>query len=91
MPRRRSSRYNAQFGGKLARGMQGWPTRKGLVQGYCFGKAFYGTVQPLLLAGPEGNLEAVWARFVLVTSVLLFFRFSTLLTRNGMDSSIARK
>jgi hypothetical protein len=25
---------------------------------------------------------AVWARFVLVTSVLLFFRFSTLLTRS---------
>jgi hypothetical protein len=29
----------------------------------------------------RGQYGAVWARFVLVTSVLLFFRFSTLLTR----------
>jgi hypothetical protein len=28
-----------------------------------------------------GQYEAVWARFVLATSVLLFFRFGTLLTR----------
>ena len=67
------------------------PARRGKVQGYCFAKAFYGTVQPLRLVGPEGNLGAVWARFVLVTSVLLLFRFSTLLARNGIDRSIAQK
>jgi len=64
---------------------------EGQVQGYCFTKGFYGTVQPLRLDGPEGKLGAVWARFVLVTSVLLFFRFGTLLARNGMDRSIVPK
>ena len=35
--------------------------------------------------------RSVWARFVLITSVLLFFRFGTLLARNGTDRSLARK
>ena len=65
--------------------------KKREVQGYCFGKAFYGTVQPLRLEGPEVNLGAVWARFVLVTSILLFFRFGSLLTRNSMARPMARK
>jgi hypothetical protein len=65
--------------------------KKSQVQGYCFAKAFYGTVQPLHAETPEGKVRAVWARFVLVTSVLLFFRFGTLLARNGMDRSLARK
>ena len=63
----------------------------GEVLGYCFGTTFYGTVQPLCLEGPESNLGAVWARFVLVTSILLFFRFSTLLMRNSMARPIAQK
>jgi len=66
-------------------------TQKGQVQGYCFGTAFYGTVQPLRLQGLRGNLMAVWARFVLVTSILLFFRFGVLLTRFGMARTIVRK
>lgn len=65
--------------------------KKGQVQGYCFAKAFYGTVQPLRLQGLRGNLMAVWARFVLVTSILLFFRFGVLLTRFGMARTVVRK
>jgi len=67
------------------------PWQKAEVQGYCFWKAFYGTVLPLRLEGPEGKLGAVWARFVLLTSILLFFRFGTLLTRNSMAKPLFRK
>lgn len=63
----------------------------GEVQGYCFGTGNYGTVQPLRLKGLKGRLGAVWARFVLLSSILLFFRFGTLLTRNSMARLIARK
>ena len=31
--------------------------KKGQVQGYCFAKAFYGTVQPLHAETPEGKVE----------------------------------
>jgi hypothetical protein len=37
-----------------------------------------------------GQYGAVWARFVLVTSVLLFFRFSTLLTRCSKRTPVGR-
>ena len=55
-------RANRYFDSVLARDMlfavTGCWRQKGgsKVQGYCFGKAFYGTVQPLRLEGPEVNL-----------------------------------
>jgi hypothetical protein len=72
--------------------LTGWaPQMWGEVQGYCFGTGIYGTVQPLWLKGPEGRLGTVWARFVLLSSILLFFRFGTLLTRNSLTRPVARK
>ena len=61
MLRGRNDKFNLYFGGILACEMHceissGYSVRKGQVQRYCFAKAFYGTVQPLRLKGPEGNL-----------------------------------
>lgn len=52
---------NLHFFGGVERGMQtevtGGSCQKGQVQGYCFAKAFYGTVQPLHTEAPEGKVE----------------------------------
>jgi len=58
---------------RMLRELAGEAGNEGQVRGTVLPKGFYGTVQPLRLDGPEGKLGAVWARFVLVTSVLLFF------------------
>jgi hypothetical protein len=42
----------------------------------------------IVFKGVYGQYGAVWARFVLVTSLLLCFRFGTLLTRHYRQKSI---
>jgi len=87
--------YNLHLDGMLACGMQteasGGSRQKGSGTGVlsCEGVLWYRSA--IARRGSRRQSRAVWARFVLVTSVLLFFRFGTLLARNGMDRSLARK
>src|ERR1700687_267458 len=86
---------NLHLGSEVACGMQseavGGSCQKGSGTGvlFCEGVLWYRSA--IARRDSRRQSRAVWARFVLVTSVLLFFRFGTLLARNGMDRPLARK
>ena len=52
----------------------------------CYPEMWYRS--PIVSAGERKQYGVVWARFVLFTSVLLFFRFGTLMARHGRRASI---
>jgi len=61
--------------------MQGPAFGFGLVHWYCPAASICGTVPPLSLFSLAISIWVVWARFVLISSLLMCFRFGTLLTR----------
>ena len=66
-------------------GGQGGSTRVLLQNGHLWYRS------AIVLENASGQYGAVWARFVLVTSLLLFCRFGTLLTRLGRSAPVDRR